>query len=154
MKKYKFEVLNIVEKIMILFFVLVCLMFLLLFIRGVYKKTGTKRHKITLLENIDRLRVNKLYSDTINGIYHFRFDSIDIPTDNRDTTVNLNLKDSYYHCVFWDYRGEYYENSTFIQRFFWDDFIVNGSYYGGNAIDSIIIMKLKLKIIKEYNQKK
>lgn len=35
MKKYKFEVLNIVEKIMILFFVLVCLMFLLLFIRGV-----------------------------------------------------------------------------------------------------------------------
>lgn len=60
MKKYKFEVLNIVEKIMILFFVLVCLMFLLLFIRGVYKKTGTKRHKITLLENIDRLRVNEL----------------------------------------------------------------------------------------------
>ena len=148
--KYKFDYFNIFEKVVIGFFVVMCLVLLLFIVRNVYKKTGTERHKRILLENVDRLNISKEHSDTINGVYFLRLNDSTISNDDRDTTVSFNLKDSYYHCVFWDYRGDYYKNSSIVQQFFWHDFIVNGSLHSNNTLDSIIVIKLRLKIVKEY----
>lgn len=69
---FNFDYFNIFEKIVIGFFVAMCLVLLLFTVRNDYKKTGTKRHKRILLENVDRLNISKEYSDTINGVYYLR----------------------------------------------------------------------------------
>lgn len=88
-------------------------------------------HKREILLNVDKFLKNPIVTSKSDKDFYFSTNrDITAQLGNRDTTLTCYIgsdgKIDGYCGIFWDYRDTYYQQASFLEKFYWDDFDVYG----------------------------
>jgi len=140
-----------------LLWVFVCMIvFLFSFYFGlvIIRHYKVMHHKREVLKNINRFE--HIPTKEKNTYCFSTSRDLTYNLGNRDTTLTIYVNNSgevdWYCGIFWDYRNSYYDQSSFLDKLYWDDFVVYGYLISQdtttreNKLDKQILLAIKSKL--------